>query len=373
MAASPYRIRCSGLDRVLACPGSLQMEEKHPQAEETDAAKEGTAAHDCFAMDLEGLQFKVGDTAHNGVVITAEMIEAAGEFADFVRSWATPYTYIERQMPCASIHPLCGGTPDAWGWIPEQNLIRLADLKFGHRDVAVFDNGQLAGYTAGIMDEMKINGLMDQHIRFEWTIYQPRAYRSGGPWKTHTGFLSDLRPLINSLRAAAAESVSAAPSCRPSAQCRDCTGRHACVALQRASASAIDFTANTLEDFTLSADQCGRELSRLELARQLLESRIEGLTEQATSAIRSGKRVPGYELQSVVGREVWRDGKAPAEIAATAELMGFDVYKPKELITPNQARKMGFDVDLFDLSVKPTTGVKLTPVDINQTRKIFGA
>lgn len=371
MAASPYRIRPSSFPRVLACPGSLQMEEKFPEVEDSESAREGTAAHECFAMELDGVPYKVGDTASNGVIIDAEMLEAGDEFADRLRSWGTPYTYIEQQMPCASIHPLCGGTPDAWSWDAAALLIRVADMKYGHRDVEVFEHPQLAAYTSGIADLLQINGLQEQHIAVEWSIYQPRSYRSGGPWKVWKFLLSDLRALHNKMRAAAIESVGPSPRCIPSAQCRDCLGRHSCVALQHASASITDFVGETIEIFTLNETQCAGELRRLNKAMEVLQSRIEGLEEQATAAIRAGRRVPGYELQQSYGREQWRPEKL-ANVGTMAQLLNINVYKERELITPNQARKLGLLVDDLDLSVKPAGKFKLVPVNTTQTAKIFG-
>lgn len=371
MAQSPYRVRPSSMDRIAICPGSLQMEERFPESEESPGAKEGTAAHECFYMEWHGVPFQVGSTASNGVVIDREMLEAGSEFCDLLRSWATPYTYVEQQMPCHQIHPLCGGTPDAWGWIPETHTIKLADMKYGHRFVDVIGNCQLATYTTGIMDILQINGLQEQFITVEHTIYQPRCYQGGGTWKTHTCRLSDLRALWNKLKGAATESVSENPRCVPSAQCRDCTGRHACVALQRASANITDFAARTIEDFTLTEDQAGKELQRLAAARAVLESRIEGLEEQAIAAIKRGRRVPGWEVKHSSGREKWKEGKA-SEVAAMAGLMNIDLYKPRELVTPNQARKLGFDVDMLDATVTPSGAAKLVPVNTNETIKIFG-
>lgn len=85
MAASPYRIRASNLAMILACAGSLQMQERYPE-EEGEAAQEGTAAHDCFAFSLQGLAYTVGDYAHNGVQITEDMVEFGENFANLVRS-----------------------------------------------------------------------------------------------------------------------------------------------------------------------------------------------------------------------------------------------------------------------------------------------
>lgn len=371
MAESIYRVRPSSLDRVLACPGSLQMEERFPQAEESEGAKEGTAAHECFSMEWYGLPYTVGATANNGVTIDADMLEAGSEFVDFIRSWATPYTYVEQQIPCAAIHPQCGGTPDAWGWIPEQYLIKVADMKYGHRFVDVVDCAQLAAYTSGIADFLNIDGHTEQFISVEWTIYQPRCYQGGGTWKTHTYRLSDLRQLWNKLIAAANEALTAHPRCIPSEQCRDCTGRHACVALQRSSASITDFTARTIEDFTLTAEQAGKELQRLHKAQAVLEARIEGLEEQAIAEIKRGRRVPGYEVKHSKGRERWIAGKE-AEAGAMAQLLNLDIYKPRELITPTQARKLGFDTSLIEATETPTGSAKLVAVNTNETAKIFG-
>lgn len=372
MAASQYRVRPSSMGRMLACPGSLQMEEKFPQTDETEAAAEGTAAHEAFAMLMEGLEYSVGHVASNAIVITAEMIEAAATTAAIVRAWATPYTYIERQMPCPSVHPLCGGMPDAWGWDAQGSTIRVLDLKFGHRYVDVVDNEQLCAYTCGIIDEMKIDGLAEINIFVEWTIVQPRAFHRDGPIKTIRFPLAELSGLRNRLASAAAEAVSASPRCQPSEQCRDCNGRHACVALQRASASVVQFVHGTIEDFVLAPDQVGRELSRLEHAATLLDSRIEGLREQGVADIRAGKRVTGYELTQSYGREIWKPEHA-ANVVAMGQMTGHNLLKEREPITPAQARKLGFDPDALELTMKPAGSMKLAKINTNQTRKIFGA
>lgn len=372
MAASPYTIRCSNLSRILACPGSLQLEACFPEMEETEAAKEGTAAHECFAFQYEGVPYAVGDTAPNGVVITTEMQEAAVEFVDLVLGWGAPYVYIEQQYPCPSIHQQCGGTPDAWGWNPATNTIHLADLKFGHRDVEVLDNAQLCGYTLAIADAMQIDGNMEQFIRVEWTIYQPRAYRSGGPVKRYAFYLTDLRALANQIRMAVTEALSASPRCQPGPECRDCVGRHACVALQNAANSVADFVGNTLEEFTLTAAQCGNELKRLLEARNLLNARIEGLSEQALFALQRGERVNGFELKQKYGREVWRSDKKE-QARSMAALLDIDINKAPDLITPNQARKLGLDVNGLELSFRPTGGMELSPINTAQTTKIFGS
>lgn len=372
MAASPYAVRCSNLSRILACPGSLQLEAGYPEMEETESAKEGTAAHECFAMQYHGVPFAVGEVAPNGVVITIEMQEAAVAFVDLIRSWNAPFVAIEAQYPCPAIHPQCGGTPDAWGWDPAVSTIYLADLKFGHRDVEVVENAQLCGYLAAIRDAMKIDGHAEQFIRVVQYIYQPRAYRSGGPLKKYSFALSDIRALENQIRVAVAEATSADPRCIPGEECRDCAGRHACVALQNAANSVTDFIGNTLEEFTLTPAQCGNELKRLMDARSLLNARIEGLSEQATFALQRGERVNGFELKQKYGRETWRSDKKE-QARTMAALLDIDINKAPDLITPNQARKLGLDVNGLELSFKPTGGMELSPINTAQTTKIFGS
>lgn len=372
MAGSPFRIRCSNLDRIASCPGALQMEEKFPELEDSESALEGTAAHECFAMEYEGVPFTTASRSSDGVAITEEMLEAGAEFVDIIRSWNAPYVYIEQQLPASRIHPLCGGTPDAWGWDPATYTIYLADLKFGHRDVEVLDNSQLTGYTQAIAEVLKIDGHTEQFITLDWTIFQPRCYRGGGTRKHWRGRLSDIRQQTNKIVMAVQDALGATPSCHPGPHCRDCLGRHACVALQRAGASVTDFAASTLEEFTLNDDQCGKELRRLLAARETLDARIEGLSEQAISSITRGGRVTGFELKRTSGRETWRPETA-GTVAELAKLYNIDVLRKPELITPNQARQLGFDVDSLNLSHKPGSGVKLVPISTIETKKIFGA
>src|SRR6185503_4789652 len=72
------RLNASALPRVLACLGSTQFPHA-PEIDQSDAAREGEAAHHAAECLLKGQP--IPDTAPNGHAIDAEMREHAADYA----------------------------------------------------------------------------------------------------------------------------------------------------------------------------------------------------------------------------------------------------------------------------------------------------
>lgn len=366
MAESKYRLRPSSFDRLVACGGSLLLEEKYPSPDGTEAL-EGTAAHECARFKFEGLSYKVGDTDGNGTEITQEMLDGADDFVELVKSWGVE-PVIEKQMPCASIHPECGGTPDAWGVDRPKKIIHLGDFKFGHRYVDI-QTYQLIAYASGILDQLQVDPKDYMQWRIIFYICQPRFY-AADRIRTRDVNVSSIAGNFETLKMVTRLSIGSSPECRTGYHCRDCGARKACVALQK-SACNIMSVAQRVEDFDLDPSQTGQELRRLQQAWEILEARIAGLSESAISFIGQGKRVDGYEMVSETGREKWK-AENEKDVAGFGEMLGIDLAKPREPVTPAQARKKGFNPDDFGLTYHSRGEPKLKPIDLSKTIAIFG-
>lgn len=366
MAESKYRLRPSSFDRLVACGGSLLLEEKYPEPDGPEAL-EGTAAHECARFKFEGLSYKVGDTDGNGTEITQEMLDGADDFVELVKSWGVE-PVIEQQMPCASIHPECGGTPDAWGVDRPKKIIHLGDFKFGHRYVPI-TTYQLVAYLSGILDILGITEKEYMQWRVIFYICQPR-YFSGDKIRTRDVNVSSVAAQFETLKMTTRISVGSTPNCRSGSHCRDCGGRKACVTLQNSAANVMSLVQRA-EDFDLNPAQTGQELQRLHQALEILDARIAGLSESAISFIGQGKRVDGYEMVSEIGREKWK-AENEKDVAGFGEMLGIDLAKPREPVTPAQARKKGFNPDDFGLTYRPRGEPKLKPIDLSKTIAIFG-
>jgi hypothetical protein len=345
------------------CPGSVAMQRRYPEAEDSPKALEGTAAH-WFAAELKaGRLIDIGQIAPNGVMLNDEMMDAVELYVDQLPSDAW---IIEQRIACKVINAECWGTPDAWRF--GDGMIDLVDYKYGHRHVEVFENWQLITYMAGILETLGINGLQDQHIRCNFTIVQPRSYHGDGPIRKWSCMASDLRPYINKLERAAWDAMQTDAPCKPGTYCRDCTASHVCPALQAAGYHVADLSREPTP-FELSVEEMGLELHYLHRAQKLLNARIDGLEEAALASLKAGKRVPFYAVKQGHGRERWT--RPVPEVVALGQMMGVDVAKPG-LITPNQARKAGLPTELVDsYSETPVGEIKLVPDDNSRARMVF--
>lgn len=362
----------SSAARRVACPGSRMLEEPFRDAEPSPAAREGTAAHEIAALYLTNWQLAQGQKpiptcASNGEPITKRMIEGAKVYLEAVsKAWNPRATlHIEERVEIMSIHPECWGTPDCWFFNEETNELHIFDYKYGHGYVEVFENWQLIEYAAGIMVTSGLHGIV---IVFH--IVQPRTPHPQGAHRTWRVGDDTLMPYFARLKVSEQEACNPRAFARVSPQCNNCLARHVCPSLRYATLETIDAVyMNTPERMT--AEGVGGELRYLMRAKALLDARVEGLTQEATSLIRKGERVPYFTLAQSKGRLSWN---VPIEQVLTmGELLNVDLGKPKEAITPRQAIEAGIVEELVEVYCERTRGaLKLVPSDPQEVRKIFG-
>ena len=223
-------------------------------------------------------------------------------------------------------------------------------------------------YASGILDKIGIDGVGDQNLNVTLHIIQPRSFhrlriRS---WRVKA---SDLRPYFNTLETAEYEAMQDTTLCKPNPECAYCLGRHACEALQRSALTSAD-VAELNTPFNLSPSSLGNELRYLRRTAELLDARITGLQEQATATIKQGQRVPFFKLESNPGGKRWKVSNE--EIAALGELLGHDLKKPVQVVTPNQAIKAGVPEDIIKQYVEIKPGAfKLELDNGDAARKVF--
>lgn len=359
----------SSASRRRACAGSRKMEALYPQPDDSPASREGTAAHWAASETLSGRIVDSGQIAENGVMLTDEMIDAADMYVDEVRKVLADVV-IEERINIDYIHEQCWGTPDAWAFSEITGTLYLWDFKYGHRFVDVFENWQLIEYAAGILDFIGIDGIADQHVTVVMTIVQPRCYVGGSPVRSWSVRASDLRGHFNAARMFEAKAMSDDAELTVSPECRDCSARHACPALQRASYADMNVATEAVP-FDLPPQALGTELRYIQSAIDTLTARATSLEEQALSMIRQGKAIPHFTAQHGMGRERWV--KPEPEVIAMGELMGVKLGVTK-LVTPKQAVKAGMNAELVkSFTETPRGELKLVPDDGTNARKIFGS
>lgn len=370
--------------RWVNCAQAPSLEARYPETEESPHALEGTAAHWVVEGALLGKPYLlVGDQTYNGVAVTQEMLEGAELVHDDVRqqiglNWSERL-FIEQKVQIARVHSQNWGTPDyyAWGQLPDGRLkLTVWDYKFGFGIVEAFENWQLIDYVAGLVGEAKLDGLQEQNCVVDMRVIQPRAPHRDGPVRSWMVKASDLRAYWNRLEMAAEDATSVKPTASPTPDgCKNCLGRGHCEALQRAAARAADHGEHYLP-LDLSPHALGLELRNLKQAQALLEARVSGLEAEAAGRIKQGERVPFWALDSAPGRLAWT--KTVPEVMALGQMLGLDLAKPTDVITPAQAKAAAkarkLPAELFDAyATRPAGAVKLIFDDGAKARLTFAS
>lgn len=353
-------------------------------SEETEAAAEGTAAHEVAANILRSFEpgknlLLLGDClnkpASNGVIITKEIYDSAREYANSILKISNQrglmkHRHIEEPLTCEMLHPECWGTPDCWAFDAKTGDLFVWDFKHGHLTVEVFENYQLIAYALGALSKLGLlDGIKDQHIKVHMVIVQPRAHHREGTERTWTVQASDLRSYQNVLVNTIESVLLGEAKTRAGNHCMFCTARAHCETLARAVGAVLEFTGSAT-GIPSTPRSAAVELDMIERAEPLLKARKSGISEYVEAQIRRGEQVPFFGLAPTVGRLSWKED--PEVILIVADSMGVDLRKPSDLITPTQALAAGFDESLVNAYAhKPNTGHKLTRDLGDNARRVF--
>lgn len=372
----------SGAGTWRHCAMWVAMNQAYPQPD-TPESLEGNAAHWVFAEMLAGRPVSEGMAAPNGVIVTEEMIEGGELVVDTLYSRLNAAGFnvtelaavqVEKPVAIPAVHAQCWGTPDIRAFSPSRMVLELIDYKFGHRFVDEYENDQCIAYVAGIVDEIAEYlrmgaGGVDQMLRVNITIIQPRCFYKGAPVRTWSILASELRGHVNKLAHAADIALRPNPPAVTNPGCIDCPGRHACPALQKAAYSDAEFAVSS-SPVELPPVAASLELKMMERALERLQSRVEGMRETVAAYIRQGHRVPFHRAEQGHGRQQWT--MPPEQVIAMGQLMGVDLSKPS-VKTPKQALKSGVDEAVIKAySVVPLGKVNLVPDNPADARRVFG-
>lgn len=376
-----FTLRPSAAGLWVRCAGYATMVARFPELPgDNEVREEGTAGHWAAYEIGNNRPVPEGTIAPNGVELTEEILEGVAEYLAVLRSWGSP-VYMESQVAIPSIHAECGGTVDAWSWDAVARVLRVADLKLGYKPVDPFELWQLIAYVRGVLDYLQaIHGRFTEHFTVEMIIVQPRGYGHDTVkvWRTNS---EKLIPYMERLKTAAAHAimvrdgkydprVGGAPSFTAGPHCDGCSAKASCATLQSASLQLIDVSTDhgALE---LTAQQAAAELRRLDRAIKVMEARQSGLEAQVTHAIQKDGFVhPNFEMGSGNGRLAWQDGRA-VEAIAIARVLGHDIAKPQQALTPTQAKAKVPGTVLDAFTVRKPGKLKLTRLADNHADKLF--
>lgn len=362
----------SEASRWVFCKGAPQLGAQFPELAVSPSRAEGIASHWAGAQGLAGAMPAEGTLAPNGVVLTDEMIEGAELWVDDVLATADErrlraHLQIESPIPLPRILDGMVARSDVWLFDQAAGVLFIWEYKFGRTLVEARENWQLLLDACGILDLLGVDGIADQHITVEMRVVQPRAYHRDGRVRTWRTKASDLRGYFNTLAAAAHEAAThPSPSLVAGPHCLNCPAARGCPTLRRNILAIADW-AEGAQPEQLPPDALGAELVLLELLEKLVKARHTAIETQVEATLRAGQPVGDWTLEPAYGRQKWT---APAEdVAALGDMLGVDLRKPLDVITPNQASKKGVDAAVIkSYSEYPSAGMKLVR-DTNLTNK----
>jgi hypothetical protein len=351
-------IRASGLSRVMNCAGSVALAAQCPEPESSEAAREGTAAHEAAELVLTGkapdLTSLIDRQMSNGVFVTAEMAEHLEPYVANLEHWL-----IESEaewFPCDGI--IVSGTTDAARYYG--TTLRIRDLKYGWSLVEAENNWQLVAYAI-------LQGGLSRGVEsIEMSIYQPRPWHPDGPLRTWTITGEKLREYAARITSRLA---TLDDSLETGTHCKYCSALSRCPAAREMQFNAIDVAMNAGHTDPEDGVSLASQLDIIEQAQARLKLRFDSLTDAALARIKTGAAVPGYAAVPSYGRKSWNDGVTVDMVAAFTGRQ--DLSQP-QLITPAQAKKRGVpDIMLDTLASTPQRGIKLARQDTKAASRAF--
>lgn len=359
------------------CPASAGLEATYPDHEDSPARREGDAYGWYVAQTIAGVPLSVGTLAPNGQPLTQEMVDCAADvlrdIRDTQRTVPHAVTRLEEPMDAsATVHPANKGRPDVYILDDVNRRLHLWENKFGHRYVDAFENWQCLDYAAMIFE---CNGVQPQ----DWpawsitvTIAQPRNYHPDGTLREWFFTGAQLVAYVDRLAIAAALAQGERPAMATGDHCRDCSARHVCPALERASMRLVDMSYHGLP-VELPPAALGLELRIIRDAIKRLGARAEGLEAAALAKAKSGVDIPHWRAEYSMGRERWRDEVSTDDVLLLGDMYGVDLRQPVKAITPAQAKKAGVDPAAIEgFAHKPRGAMTLVPFDGADVAKRFG-
>lgn len=366
----------SSAARWVACPGSVRLEALYPEEASSEQAREGTAAHWALSEMLNGRTVAEGQVTPDNFVLTTEMVQGAEDVVRWIHrriaanGGETPRMFVEHRVEANRVHPECWGTLDLALYFEKAQALDVADYKFGHGWVEVFENWQLLTYLAGMLEFLGVSGMQNDTLKVTLCVIQPRSYHPEGALRMWELTPTEARPYIVRLAESALDALALDAPCVVNAHCDNCRARHACPALQGYGLKAIDYSQQAVP-FDLPPLALGIELANVRAAIKALAARETGLAGQAEAILKGGGTVPFWGLESKPGNLEW---VVPvAEVVTLGTVLGFNLKKPEEAITPTQARDRGLDPTLVEAYARRPAGkAKLVLRDDTSARKIFG-
>lgn len=319
-------LSASGSHRWMACPPSARLEECC-QNKESDAAKEGTVAHELCELKVkiqlgEDVSMSEYEALKENPLFTKEMDACTNIYADYCIDTAKEekgLPLIEVELDLSSYIPEGFGTVDCV--IVSEDTLHVIDFKYGRGvEVSPVENSQLMIYALGAYD---LYSPIYDFKTVKLTIVQPRLSAEPKTWECDVQHLLDfaekLKPIADLAFKGGGEF---APS---EHTCLFCKVKYTCRA--RADKNLATMFLQEKDPYTLSNDEIGEILAKV----SDFPKWIKDLEDYALEQLLSGKEIKGYKAVEGRSSRVWSDEKKAFETIIKDGTEEKDLYETTPL------------------------------------------
>ena len=355
-------LSASSSHRWLNCTPAPRLEAQHPDSE-SDAAAEGTAAHELAERKLRKLNGDDSVLIGESDWVDEEMDDHTDDYADNVMAElaraqeASPAAFlaIEQRLDFSHIVPEGFGTGDAI--IVADDTMTIIDLKYGKGvEVSAVGNPQMRLYALGALAQF---GMIYNINRIRMVIFQPRLNNTSIDEMTVEELIAWGKEIV-APRAKLA--INGEGELSAGEWCRFCRHASQCPALAAQYLEPLpkepdEATPAAPDPETLSDDQIANIVAWSGDIKKWL-SKVEKF---ALDEANNGRTYPGLKL--VEGRSVRKYSDEDAVAAAVKEA-GYEPYEKKLLGITAMTKLLGkktFQEKLGDYIHKPAGKPTLVP------------
>lgn len=319
-------LSASGSHRWMACPPSARLEECC-QNKESDAAKEGTVAHELCELKVkiqlgEDVSMSEYEALKENPLFTKEMDACTNIYADYCIDTAKEENglpLIEVELDLSSYIPEGFGTVDCV--IVSEDTLHVIDFKYGRGvEVSPVENSQLMIYALGAYD---LYSPIYDFKTVKLTIVQPRLSAEPKTWEC------DVQPLLDfaeKLKPIADLAFKGGGEFAPSEHtCLFCKVKYTCRA--RADKNLSTMFLQEKDPYTLSNDEIGEILAMV----SDFPKWIKDLEDYALEQLLAGHEIKGYKAVEGRSSRVWSDEKKAFETIIKDGTEEKDLYETTPL------------------------------------------
>lgn len=336
-------LSASGAHRWLVCTPSARLEESFPE-EESDAAREGTLAHELAEAKLRNY-FSTVDFGKRKLSAAVsrfrkhelwqeEMMRYTDEYLDYVKSEAMafpsePSVIIEKQVDFGAYVPDGFGTADCI--LVSGGVLHVIDFKYGKgAAVSAEGNPQLSLYALGAYEAYKMLYPIET-IRM--SIVQPRLLDDVSKWECS---LKELFAWGEYVKERAALAIKGEGDFYPGkTQCRFCRAKAQCRARSDHNVKQA-FEIGPLPPL-ITAKEAGERLLALEDVAKYQKD----LQEWALSECLAGREVPGWKAVEGRSSRAWTDMEKAFEVLQEHQIPRAVLFEEKPLTLAQVEKVVG--------------------------------